>query len=268
MSDAVRDHPTLEVVGLINCGLNNIAILKKILEGCRRMRKLGLGMNNIGSDAVAVLADFIRSNHPLKILDLIYNNISDDDALVLSSALTQNTNLEDLDLSKNDITEAGEKIILKVVYDPTSMDSIIESNHKCRIYTHDTRISSIIAQRPPLEQAVLRINNNDDCDISIRRKIRKKVVLAFCGYGSNVELFDLSYLNDLPLQLMPRVLELIQKHTVTRRVEVKRIQLEKDALTRLFHTLRGWELPLLFENLRSPSPEGGGKKRKRRKTRR
>ena len=44
------------------------------------------------------------------------------------------------------------------------------------------------------------------------------------------------------------------------------VQLEKDALSRLFHTLRGWELPLLFENLKSPSAYSG--KRKRRKTRR
>ena len=31
------------------------------------------------------------------------------------------------------------------------------------------------------------------------------------------------------------------------------MQLERDALSRLFHTLRGWELPLLFENLRVSS---------------
>ena len=43
------------------------------------------------------------------------------------------------------------------------------------------------------------------------------------------------------------------------------VQLEKDALSRLFHTLRGWELPVLFENLKGPSADS---KRKRRKTRR
>ena len=80
-------------------------------------------------------------------------------------------------------------------------------------------------------------------------------------------LFDLSHFNDLLLQLMPRVLELIQEHTTTRRRSRNTpIQLEKDALSRLFHTLRGWELPLLFENLHRPSANGG--KRKKRKTRR
>ena len=105
-------------------------------------------------------------------------------------------------------------------------------------------------------------------DISIQQKIRKKVVLALCRQDG--ELFDLSHFNDVPLNLMPRVLELIQEHTDARTQAVRRmpIQLEKDALSRLFHTLRGWELPLLFENLGSPSSERGEKKRKRRKTRR
>jgi len=88
-------------------------------------------------------------------------------------------------------------------------------------------------------------------------------VLALCGVDGS--LFDLSHFNDVPLQLMPRVLELIQKHT-TRRSSNTPVQLEKDALSRLFHTLRGWELPVLFENLNNLSTNAG--KRKRRKTRR
>lgn len=112
--------------------------------------------------------------------------------------------------------------------------------------------------------------NRKKKSMSIQQKIRKKVVLALCGCRSKVELFDLSHFNDLPLQVMPRVLELIQEHSKKRtKLYLKKPeQLEKDALTRLFHTLRGWELPLLFENIRRPSLEGSGKKRKRRKTRR
>ena len=86
------------------------------------------------------------------------------------------------------------------------------------------------------------------------KKIRKKVVLALCG--TDGELFDLRHFNNLPLQLMPRVLELIQEHSGPRTerrvngawVHASTEQLEKDALSRLFHTLRGWELPSLFEN--------------------
>ena len=102
------------------------------------------------------------------------------------------------------------------------------------------------------------------------------MVLALCRVDG--DLFDLSLLNDIPLQLMPRVLKLIQEHTASRslslemEMETETIgdgdQLENDALSRLFHTLRGWELPLLFANLNTPSANVTTGKRKRRKTRR
>lgn len=265
LSNAVKDHPTLNVFGLVHYGLNNIPILKKLLECKRkRIRKLGLAMNNIGSEAVAVLADFICSDCPLEILDLSRNRISDIDTLLLASALDKNTNLRQLDLRHNDITEEGIKNLCTALYDPTSMDSIIESNHRCIAYIHDIDDQSVIAQRPRLEREIFMINSRD---ISIQQKIRKKVVLALCRVDGG--LFDLSHLNDLPLSLMPRVLEQIQEHTIIRRIKVKHalVQLEKDALSRLFHTLRGWELPLLFENLRVPSANNATGKRKRRKTR-
>ena len=138
------------------------------------------------------------------------------------------------------------------------MDSIIESNHTCVPLTYDIDAASVVKQRPLLEREVFMINSGDyyKSDETIKQKIRKKVVLALCGVDRG--LFDLSYFNDLPLQLMPRVLELLQEHTMHRKIVVRSLpqrlighpnQLEIDALSRLFHTVRGWELPLLFENL-------------------
>lgn len=87
---------------------------------------------------------------------------------------------------------------------------------------------------------------------------------------------------------LPRVLELIQEHSEARTQAVRKMPiqnlddffdlsvnmaqyhrklLEKDALSRMFHTLRRWELPLLFDNLKNPSTNAAGK-RKRMKTRR
>ena len=157
-------------------------------------------------------------------------------------------------------------MILNALFDSTSMNSIVESNHTCLPYTCNVNNPSIWNQFPSLKREVLSINKNTS--MSIQQKIRKKVVLALCRQDG--VLFDLSHFNDITLQLMPRVLELIQKHSETR-TEAERsrpLQLEKDALSRLFHTLRGWELPLLFENLRGPSAKGRSGKRKRRKTRR
>jgi len=261
LSDAIRDNPNLELLVLAACGLNNVAILGNILEGCKRLDNLSITKCNFGSGGVDLLADFISSNHSTKCLVLVRNNLSDNDALVLSSALKENTNLQWLKLEHNDITEEGEKKLLKALYDPTSMDSIIESNHTCLPFTVELSNSST---RPFLELELFMTNMNDD--ISIKQKIRKKVVLALCGVEG--ELFDLSHFNDLPLGVMPRVLELIQEHSDMRtkvchtHSHLIPDQLEKDALTRLFHTLRGWELPLLFENLNKSSTNAGELKKK------
>jgi len=212
-SDALKNHATLKNLMLNKCGLNNISILEEILEGCRGMEGLGIVKDGFGSEGVALIADFIRSNESIETLLLTNNGISDNDTLVLASALMQcSTNLIRLDLQNNNITEEGEKVLLKALYDPTSMDAIAESNHTCKPYTYDTSKSSIVAKRSQTE--VLRINGKIT-SMTNQQKIRKKVVLALCGVDG--ELFDLSHFNDLPLQLMPRVLELIQEHSSSRK---------------------------------------------------
>ena len=266
LSDAFQNHCTLELVVFERSGLDNIEVLEIILQGCKRINKVIIRHDELGSEAVRVISKFIRNNHPVELIRLDGNDISDDDTELFASALKENTRLLNLKLLDNGITEEGDKVLLNVLYDPTNMDSIVQSNHICRVYTYDTKNPSIVAQRPPLEQEVLNINKGD---YTVEQKIRKKVILALCGIDGG--LFDLSYLNDLPLGVMPRVFELIQQHTTVRRnksIMMRRrpSQLEKDALSRIFHTLRGWELPLLFVNLNSPSADMTAGKRKRRKT--
>jgi hypothetical protein len=279
-SDALKSHSTLERLIFKKCGLNIIPILGGILEACGRIKVLVIEKNNVGSEAVALIANFIRSNKNLETLRLKYNDITDNDTNLLAAALKKNTNLKRMDLQNNNITEEGEKILLKALYDPTSMDSIVDSNHTCRALTYDYEKPSVVAQRPLLEQEVLEWNKEH---YVIQHKIRMKLVLALCGVDG--ELFDLSHLNDLPLQLMPRVLALIQWHTIGREKACRNmpdqlerdalsysftpLQLKKDALSRLFHTLRGWELPLLFENLKPKNKKKpAARKRKRKAPRR
>jgi len=272
LSYAIKSHPSLNTLVFSACGCSNNTVLEKILEGCAKLRILSISFETLGLDAT-VIADFIRSNHSIQGIILDHDKISDDDTLLFASALKMNTQLRQLDLSDNKITEEGENVLLNALFDQTSMDSIVESNHTCVPYTFDVSKPSIVAQRPPLEQELLTINTNNF--ISIKQKIRRKVVLALCGVDGG--LFDLSHLNDLPLKLMPRVLELIQEFTASRGKQLIRIhtatrtdligkQTEKDALSRLFHTLRGWELPLLFENLKPKKGLAAGKRK--RKTRR
>ena len=265
LSDALSNHPKIEKLMLTMCGLDNSVILGIILEGCKGLStSLSVAHNKMGTEGVSVISDFIRSNHPLKKLFLNDNSISNSDVAILASALKVNTHLLELSLKDNEITEEGDRILMNILFDTTSMNSIVESNHSCMPCTCDFNDYDVIREKLSILE-IFTLYINGDRDDTVEQKIRKKVIAALCGVDG--DLFDLSHLNDLPLELMPRVLELIQKHTEYKTRTCNVVELEKEALSRLFHTLRGWELPLLFENLRHPAPECA-RKRKRRITRR
>ena len=260
LSDALQSHPNLEGVAFIQCGLDNVDFLGRIFEGCKGINGVGVNGEEFGSECIAVISKFIGSNHhAVETINLGENNISDEDTNLLAAALKTNTNLRRLALKNNDITQEGVKVLMSAIYDRTSMDSIVDSNHSCIPHTFCGCDHSAIAELSDLERSIFRINQT--IEFSIGQKIRKKVVLALCGLEG--ELFDLGHLNDLPLEVMPRVLELIQEHTEARTLSRCSVHLEIDALSRLFHTLRGWDVPLLFGNLRKPPESVATRTRKR-----
>lgn len=60
LSDAVKNHPTLEQVSFINCALTSTDILGKLLEGCVTIKSVKIeGCRGIESEAVALISDFI-----------------------------------------------------------------------------------------------------------------------------------------------------------------------------------------------------------------
>ena len=256
LSNAIANHRYLGEVSLQRCGLCNTSILRTFLAGCSGIQFIDIRYNEIKSDGAVVVADFISNNHPVEkqIIRLANNNLSDGDMAAFSSALKSNSHLFALDLSDNDLSEQGEKVILKAVFDTTSLNSLVDCNHTCCVWTLGDDVDE--NDLPDLESELIIINGNlngngEDVSIQtpIEKKIRMKVVLALCRVDGG--LFDLLLLDDLPLQLMPRVFELIQEHTVVRKDDHKygNKKLEKEALSRLFHILRGWHLPLLFDNL-------------------
>ena len=112
LSDAIMDHPSLERIGFIRCGLD-ANIIRKVLEGVTRARVFGLSCQKLGLESVNVIAGFIRSNQLVEILQMSNNNMSNNDASLLTSALENNTNLKRLNLKHNDITDTGEKTLLR-----------------------------------------------------------------------------------------------------------------------------------------------------------
>jgi len=258
LSDSImNNHPHLTMVRLNRCGMSNTSILRTLLDGCSRMKNIDLGYNEITSEGARVIADFIENNNPvhMQAISLAKNNISDGDTNMFASALKSSDYFFLLDLIDNNITELGWKVIMSSVFDLTSMNALVDCNHTCMIWkVGDDEDEEEILSHVDIELIMINADLNEDGETRsiqtpIKKKIRKKVVLALCGVDG--QLFDLSLLNDVPLQLMPRVLELIQEHTAIRQdhCNYDDEQLEKEALLRLFYTLRAWHLPLLFDNL-------------------
>ena len=226
------------------------------------MRQISIANNEFGSEGVAVLADFIGGNYCAKDLWLDHNKISDSDTPLLASALRTNTHLHRLDLAHNNIAEDGRNVLLKALFDTTTMNAIVESNHTCFVNTCFDDYGNDAYQMTDIEAEVSVINCGGDSigSYTVGKKIRKKVVLSLCCRHDG-ELFDLSHFNIVPLQLMPRVLELIQEHTQHRTHRLSQADLDKEALSRLVHTLRGWKMPALFENLSLPTADARKRKR-------
>ena len=102
LSGAINSHPNLQVVVLVNCGLNinNDGALRIILKGCTKLGEgFSIGYEPSGLD-VTVVEDFIRRNHPTKRIMIKLCNISVNDTLLLAAALNNNTNLEQLVLER------------------------------------------------------------------------------------------------------------------------------------------------------------------------
>merc|ERR1711957_444428 len=93
--------------------------------------------------------------------------------------------------------------------------------------------------------------------------IRKKFVFALCR---NPEvLLNLHHFGDFSLKLMPCVLELVQEQYDYQFMEANEVEAERDALLRLFLTLKRWKMPLLFESVHRPTKVVSNKRKRNRR---
>ena len=108
--------------------------LCNLLASNKRFDYIDLEDNSIQTGGGTAIPDFITKNPSLQKLCLTKNNLNDEDATLISLALKHNTNLKWIHLERNGITEIGERALTKAIYDPTSLNSVADSNHTvCRI---------------------------------------------------------------------------------------------------------------------------------------
>jgi len=136
--DAVCNNPSIDRIRLESClggDINGYEALCHLLASGKIFELLDFERNDIQTwDRTEIpIPDYITSNPPLKYLYLSSNELNNDDAILISQALKQNTNLKELRLWNNNISDIGKEALSKATYDPTSLNSVSDSNHSCAI---------------------------------------------------------------------------------------------------------------------------------------
>jgi len=200
LSKALKPRLLMSNLDLSNCNLGNDSnILAAVLQSDVMM--MTLDYNNISSPGAVKIAEYLEDNPPVQNLRLNNNNFTDGDASLFAQALKKNTNLRFLFLENNRFAAEGIKSLIKSMYDPTSLNSISESNHKCLLYVLPPEESTTI------QSFISRIRLASYGRIG-------KVLLALHDKESMLHYLDEKF----PVELMPEVLAFVQKEPDRKKV--------------------------------------------------
>lgn len=220
LSGAIAEAP-LRTLCLPHCGLGkHVGVLGAILEGCKEVLMLDLRHNAIDSRGVNALAKFIADNHRVCQMDLEGNLLSDEDVPPIVAALKKNTNLQTFDITENEpLTYDGRTEMMKAVFDTTSLNDVVGSNHYCSlVLTQERRPNQFFGmffflgglgvgrERMPFERDMSDVNGTHH----LKAKIKYKVSLALKGGSDEDALLNMGYLRDVPIKCFPQVLEIVQ----------------------------------------------------------
>ena len=202
LSTAIKCHPNLKRLVLASCSIGN----NKTMLSCIRNKSLvniDLASNGITSSGAYIISKFLAKakDRCLAKLSLEDNKFNDKDALLFASALKLNKTLTLLNLKKNDISQKGLHVLKKSLFDESSLNTMADCNHNCRIVVHKDNgnkgtdfIESI---------------NNPGVTTSASYFGRKNKILKIM-FKTKKGCMDLRHYEDLPVELFPDVLSFIQ----------------------------------------------------------
>ena len=198
LAKAVSKHPNLKTFQLGRCSINTL-----------------------------ILPVFLPTMFNIKILDLDNNLLNDCDAALISDALQSNTCLMKLSLRCNSFTETGIKTLVRSVYDDETLNAIHDSNATCQLVLF--KEGDVVPKG--IDPLVLSLNRKgrvlpfDTSPVStlircakfenghelfrIEGSRRVKILHAF--QVGEAGLLNTQYLNDLPLNLIPKLLTYLQE---------------------------------------------------------
>ena len=136
------------------------------------------------------------------------NQFDDNDALSITKALKQNLYLRQLDLRYNNITKVGWKALGKAEFDNTSLNAAAYSNHTCAIEYPSVEDDDEIRGVDTSE-----MNNNPLSEMHLHpRYVRQKKIYSALS-KRNRELSNVGHFEDVPVELLPDMLQSIQRYS-------------------------------------------------------
>jgi len=227
---AINNLPSLDTITISNSFTGDVDaynLLCSLLEGNEHCERIEFQFNNMWTMGGARLSEFLATNPILCHLDLSGNSLNDGDATLIVDSLKLNSNLRDLVIGGNEITDVGYNALRDAIFDSSSLNSAVDSNHTCQIIGPD--FGDIPA-------------NISDIPGSNRKAKIYSIMCSRNRDGSNAHYLDLE-LGDDSLKFVPNVLECIDRcadpeHYLDGTVP---------PLSILYEVLRSWKIPSIYE---------------------
>jgi len=226
----------------------SMAAQKRIIKHVKRNPPLSiLSMRECGlsSKTAEGLCNALKRNTNLAHLNIEYNTFNDKSVPFFVDALRNNSTLLTLQMTGNKLkVHTGRKELIKgALCDPTSLQTIAESNHTCLVTLNKGNISNNVTH----ENGFWNINALENEG----QKIRYKVIAAL--YTLKTIKLKQSDFQHVPLELMPRLIELVQQEMgygkYGRGIWKAPIRAKgsNPCLTRVYEVVHGWSMmPSLF----------------------
>ena len=199
-SDVLKNHTTLEQ---FNFGSYNLGerpdILCTMLDGIKNMNKVSFWHLELTSQGHH-MANLVKTNPTLQELRAGCNCFNDNDAIAFANSLKSNTNLKYLSLMTQfgRMTEVGGEALLKSVFDNSSLNAVFDSNHTCKVEYDD------------MDEVQERLNTLFENNLNRECIIKYKILLALGLFDEDNGCFNVGFLNDISVQLTPKVLNYVQ----------------------------------------------------------
>ena len=152
--------------------------------------------------------------------------------------MKHNTNLRLLSIINNSVTASGWSALSKAEFDPTSLNSAADSNHKCMI----------------IYESDMEINGDPESECYFEPKaVRQKKIYSVLS-SRNRECSNVQHFGDVPVEFLPDMLTSIQQYSeyhLGDKPPPKRNDGAK-ALSVMYEILRKWDKTLsVYESLSS-----------------